>query len=93
MALSMQPVCGFRDLAPLIAGALELVRSRRARATAACDRGGTVRRAPGRPKHPLRLGEHRCISYSYAMTTETWRFTKREIGDRAAVRPAAREQW
>jgi DNA-binding transcriptional LysR family regulator len=40
----------------------------------------------GRPKHPLRLGEHRCISYSYTTTTETWRFTK--DGKSATVRPS-----
>jgi DNA-binding transcriptional LysR family regulator len=40
----------------------------------------------GRPKHPLRLGEHRCIGYSYAATTETWRFTK--DGKSATVRPS-----
>ena len=30
----------------------------------------------GRPTHPLHLTAHRCISYSYTMTTEVWRFTK-----------------
>jgi DNA-binding transcriptional LysR family regulator len=30
----------------------------------------------GRPKHPLELTEHRCIGYSYTMSTEVWRFTK-----------------
>src|SRR5246127_1685669 len=31
----------------------------------------------GRPKHPLLLAQHRCITYSYAMTPEgVWRFTK-----------------
>ena len=30
----------------------------------------------GRPKHPLHLAQHRCIFYSYTMTTEVWRFTK-----------------
>jgi DNA-binding transcriptional LysR family regulator len=40
----------------------------------------------GRPNHPLRLGEHRCISYGYATTTETWRFTK--DGKSATVRPS-----
>jgi DNA-binding transcriptional LysR family regulator len=30
----------------------------------------------GRPRHPLHLAEHRCICYSYTMTTEIWRFTK-----------------
>jgi DNA-binding transcriptional LysR family regulator len=40
----------------------------------------------GRPNHPLRLGEHRCISYGYSTTTETWRFTK--DGKSATVRPS-----
>jgi DNA-binding transcriptional LysR family regulator len=39
----------------------------------------------GRPKHPLHLAQHRCISYSYAMTAEIWRFTKG--GKSASVRP------
>ena len=30
----------------------------------------------GRPRHPLHLAEHRCICYSYTMTTEVWRFAK-----------------
>ena len=30
----------------------------------------------GRPKHPLHLAQHRCLTYSYAVTTETWHFTK-----------------
>lgn len=29
-----------------------------------------------RPHHPLDLAQHRCICYSYTMTTEVWRFTK-----------------
>src|SRR6266436_7626751 len=40
----------------------------------------------GRPRHPLHLAEHRCIGYSYAMTAETWRFTK--DGRPATVRPS-----
>jgi DNA-binding transcriptional LysR family regulator len=40
----------------------------------------------GRPKHPLHLTQHRCISYSYAMTTEVWRFTKGRKS--ASVRPS-----
>lgn len=40
----------------------------------------------GRPTHPLHLAEHRCISYSYTMTTEVWRFTKGRKS--ASVRPA-----
>jgi DNA-binding transcriptional LysR family regulator len=35
---------------------------------------------------PLRLAQHRCISYSYTMASEVWRFTK---GSRSAsVRPS-----
>jgi DNA-binding transcriptional LysR family regulator len=40
----------------------------------------------GRPKHPLHLAEHRCIGYSYTMTSETWRFAK--DGKSATVRPS-----
>jgi DNA-binding transcriptional LysR family regulator len=40
----------------------------------------------GRPKHPLHLTQHRCISYSYTARSETWRFTK--DGKSATVRPA-----
>jgi DNA-binding transcriptional LysR family regulator len=39
----------------------------------------------GRPRHPLHLAQHRCIGYSYTMTTEVWRFTK--DGKSASVRP------
>ena len=40
----------------------------------------------GRPKHPLHLAQHRCISYSYTSANEVWRFTK---GIRSAsVRPS-----
>ena len=41
-ALAVQLVCGLRDLAALVAGSLELVRGRQARAIAAGDRRGTV---------------------------------------------------
>jgi len=40
----------------------------------------------GRPKHPLHLTEHRCICYSYTMTTEVWRFAKGSKS--ASVRPS-----
>jgi DNA-binding transcriptional LysR family regulator len=40
----------------------------------------------GRPRHPLHLAQHRCIGYSYTMTTEVWRFTK--DGKSASVRPS-----
>src|SRR5712675_22110 len=39
----------------------------------------------GRPKHPLHLAQHRCISYSYTMASEVWRFTKGSKS--ASVRP------
>jgi DNA-binding transcriptional LysR family regulator len=40
----------------------------------------------GRPDHPLRLAEHRCIGYASAVG-DTWHFIHEE-GDTAAVRPA-----
>lgn len=40
----------------------------------------------GRPRHPLHLAQHRCVTYSYAMTAETWRFTKDRKS--ATVRPS-----
>jgi DNA-binding transcriptional LysR family regulator len=40
----------------------------------------------GRPKHPSHLSQHRCISYSYTMSAEVWRFRK---GRKSAnVRPS-----
>jgi DNA-binding transcriptional LysR family regulator len=40
----------------------------------------------GRPTHPLHLAQHRCIYYSYTVTSEVWRFTK---GRRtASIRPS-----
>jgi len=30
----------------------------------------------GRPRHPLHLAQHQCLTYSYATRSETWRFTK-----------------
>lgn len=30
----------------------------------------------GRPKHPLHLARHRCLSYSYTATGEAWHFIK-----------------
>jgi DNA-binding transcriptional LysR family regulator len=33
-------------------------------------------RVHGAPTHPLHLAQHRCISYSYTMTCEAWRFTR-----------------
>jgi DNA-binding transcriptional LysR family regulator len=40
----------------------------------------------GRPRHPLHLARHRCISYSYTMANEVWRFTKGSKS--ASVRPS-----
>jgi DNA-binding transcriptional LysR family regulator len=40
----------------------------------------------GRPKHPIDLAQHRCISYSYTRATEVWRFTKGSKS--ASVRPS-----
>jgi DNA-binding transcriptional LysR family regulator len=40
----------------------------------------------GRPSHPLHLARHRCIGYSYAMTAETWHFTRGRKS--ATVRPS-----
>jgi DNA-binding transcriptional LysR family regulator len=39
----------------------------------------------GRPKHPLHLAEHRCISYGYTTADEVWRFKKGSKS--ASVRP------
>jgi DNA-binding transcriptional LysR family regulator len=43
-------------------------------------------RVHGTPKHPLHLAQHRCISYSYTMSSEVWRFTKGRKS--ASVRPS-----
>jgi DNA-binding transcriptional LysR family regulator len=40
----------------------------------------------GRPKHPLHLTQHRCISYSHALNNDVWRF--RKGGRSASVRPS-----
>jgi DNA-binding transcriptional LysR family regulator len=40
----------------------------------------------GRPKHPLHLTEHRCLSYSHTANSEVWRFRKGSKS--ASVRPA-----
>ena len=42
--------------------------------------------ARGRPNHPLQLGEHVGLSYSYQLTHDTWRFRKTS-GEVATVRP------
>lgn len=41
----------------------------------------------GRPRHPLHLAEHVCISYGHATAPETWRFTHKN-GKSATVRPS-----
>src|ERR1700719_2062756 len=30
----------------------------------------------GRPKHPLHLAQHRCLTHSYTVKSEVWHFTK-----------------
>jgi DNA-binding transcriptional LysR family regulator len=40
----------------------------------------------GRPKHPLHIAQHPCITYSNTRTAETWRFSKG--GKSASVRPS-----
>src|SRR5580704_14780712 len=40
----------------------------------------------GRPNHPLRLTEHRCVGYA-STAGDTWHFS-RDQGDTASVRPA-----
>jgi DNA-binding transcriptional LysR family regulator len=42
-------------------------------------------KARGRPRHPLQLGEHAGLNYSYSLGQETWRFRKKE--EIATVRP------
>jgi DNA-binding transcriptional LysR family regulator len=39
----------------------------------------------GRPKHPMHLAEHRCITYSYGLNSDVWRFRKGSKS--ASVRP------
>jgi len=41
----------------------------------------------GRPRHPLHLAEHVCITYSHGTAAETWRFTHKN-GKSASVRPS-----
>jgi DNA-binding transcriptional LysR family regulator len=40
----------------------------------------------GRPKHPMHLAEHRCITYSHASNSDVWRF--RRGSKSASVRPS-----
>jgi DNA-binding transcriptional LysR family regulator len=41
----------------------------------------------GRPRHPLHLAEHVCITYGHAAAPESWRFTQKN-GKSATVRPS-----
>jgi DNA-binding transcriptional LysR family regulator len=41
----------------------------------------------GRPRHPLHLSEHVCITYGHGTAAETWRFTHKN-GKSATVRPS-----
>ncbi|HUN45428.1 MAG TPA: LysR family transcriptional regulator [Stellaceae bacterium] len=41
----------------------------------------------GRPAHPLELGEHACLGYTYLPNPDIWRFTN-AAGEEAVVRPA-----
>jgi DNA-binding transcriptional LysR family regulator len=41
----------------------------------------------GRPRHPLHLAEHVCITYGHGAAAETWRFTDAN-GKSASVRPS-----
>jgi DNA-binding transcriptional LysR family regulator len=41
----------------------------------------------GRPAHPLDLAKHKCLSYAYLSTADTWHFTN-TAGEQASVRPS-----
>lgn len=41
----------------------------------------------GKPRHPLQLAEHRCITYARGPAAETWHFTNK-TGETATVRPS-----
>jgi DNA-binding transcriptional LysR family regulator len=41
----------------------------------------------GRPRHPLHLAEHVCITYGHTAAPESWRFTQKN-GKSATVRPS-----
>ncbi len=43
--------------------------------------------AHGRPKHPLEIGEHVGLSYSYQLTQDSWRFRRKTSSEVASVRP------
>jgi DNA-binding transcriptional LysR family regulator len=44
-------------------------------------------RKHGRPRHPLHLAQHACITYGHGTAAETWRFTHKN-GKSASVRPS-----
>jgi DNA-binding transcriptional LysR family regulator len=46
-------------------------------------------KAHGRPKHPMHLGEHAAITYSYSPRPGVWQF-KKKTGEVASVRPTGR---
>jgi DNA-binding transcriptional LysR family regulator len=46
----------------------------------------TYLKVHGNPNHPLQLGEHVGLGYSYQLTHDTWRFRKKS-GEVATVRP------
>ncbi len=41
----------------------------------------------GRPRHPLHLADHLCITYGHATAPQTWRFTSKN-GKSASIRPS-----
>jgi DNA-binding transcriptional LysR family regulator len=43
--------------------------------------------AHGRPRHPLELGDHVGLSYSYQLTQDNWRFRRKSSDEVASVRP------
>jgi DNA-binding transcriptional LysR family regulator len=43
--------------------------------------------AHGRPKHPLELGDHVGLNYSYQSTQDSWRFRRKSSEEVASVRP------
>jgi len=45
-------------------------------------------KAHGRPKHPMAVSGHACLSYAYQLTPDSWRFTHKN-GETAIVHPAS----
>jgi DNA-binding transcriptional LysR family regulator len=43
--------------------------------------------AHGRPKHPFDLSEHPCLTYSYQLTRDSWRFVHKSSKEQASLRP------